>query len=79
MNERIKELILASGFSTDFIEDAQLKATQQKFAELLIKECQQVLYKNQTSSVQSYNWGRQVASNDIAEWFGFEKLEAPFH
>lgn len=39
MNDRIKELVLASGFSIDFIEDVELSRAQQKFAELIIAEC----------------------------------------
>jgi hypothetical protein len=39
MNERIKKLIKEAGFSDDFIDDCELGYTQQKFAELIVKEC----------------------------------------
>ena len=39
MNERIKELIREAGFSEDFIDDVKLCYIQNKFAELIIEEC----------------------------------------
>ena len=46
MNERIKQLIKEAGFSDDFIDDCELGYTQQKFAELIIKECIGVINYN---------------------------------
>jgi hypothetical protein len=46
MNERIKQLIKESGFSDDFIDDYELGYAQQKFAELIIKECIEVINDN---------------------------------
>lgn len=39
MNEIIEQLIKEAGFSDDFIDDCELRYTQQKFAELIIKDC----------------------------------------
>jgi hypothetical protein len=46
MNERIKQLIKEAGFSDDFIDDCELGYTQQKFAELIIKECIKLIEPN---------------------------------
>lgn len=39
MNERIKELVKQAGFSDEFIDDVYLWDVQQKFAELIVREC----------------------------------------
>jgi hypothetical protein len=47
VNERIKELIKEAGFSDDFIDDCELGYTQQKFAELIVRDC---LYEMENTS-----------------------------
>ena len=77
MNERIKELSARTPLRQNRHQSvAERREELEKFTELIIKECQDVLYMNQTSLVNAYNWGRQVASNDIADRFGFERRDA---
>lgn len=53
MNERIKELVKQAGFSDDFIDDFELGAAQEKFAELIVREC-----VKQLELVRKYRYDR---------------------
>ena len=84
MNERIKELAELSGFKVDWQhEDVQaLKMARfEKFAELIVRECMEVVINGQYSASEchgnshriSYNNGRTGASSDIKKHFGVEE------
>ena len=69
MNERIKELAEQAEFST---KDLHIQADNfQKFAELIIKECIQVVDDTITEN-QEMNIGLVMASAAIVSHFGVE-------
>lgn len=79
MNERIKQLIKEAGFSDDFIDDCELGYTQQKFAELIIKECMYLLETEPPAHLftnQAYDRGYHDSRKDavfiLKTHFGIE-------
>ena len=67
MNEKIKELIKQAGFSDDFIDDPELSYIQQKFAELIIRECISIIEPTSHHKAYPYNY--------LGEAEGLELLE----
>ena len=89
MNERIKELVRQAGITTnldtDFFEKDPNKWVDyfaEKFAELIVRECMEVVIDGQYSDTEcegnshriSYNNGRYGASSDIKKHFGVNEL-----
>lgn len=65
MNARIEELVLAAGFSRDFVDDRELADAQQKFARLLVDQC--VTFANEEADhlEDEQELGR---ANDLRAW-----------
>ena len=71
MNERIKELAKQAGLN--LIHDNFMTASQEKFAELIVKECADTIKSNQwANDNQSWSKGMQYAAELIKEQFGVE-------
>jgi hypothetical protein len=78
MNERIRELAIQSGLPTAL--DYHQKRYE-KFAELIVKECLEVIGNGRFSNTEcegnshrvSYNNGRYGAVSDIKKHFGVER------
>ena len=68
MNERIALLALrASDYETGWLD-------RQKFAELIVRECVKLQYKNVVvGAVSDYNRGRRELTEDIQKHFGVEE------
>ena len=62
MNQRIKELIRKAGFSEDFVNDYPLGEYQQKFAELIVREC----------SYRCYLTGEYQMAYELSDLYGFK-------
>ena len=79
MNERIKELALQAGFKTDRLGHLFGGDDVEKFAELIVRECGQVLVDNTpvVDLVEGWDKGYDRAMNDcihhIYEHFGVEE------
>ena len=92
MNERIKELDKQAGghFSTHILTSYPAQRREsielwdkniEKFAELIVRECMEVVIDGQYSDTEcegnshriSYNNGRYGASSDIKKHFGVEE------
>ena len=92
MNERIKELVKQAGghFSTHNLMSNPVQYREsielwdkniEKFAELIVRECMEVVIDGQYSATEcegnshriSYNNGRYGASSDIKKHFGVEE------
>ena len=79
MNERIKELALQAGFKTDRLGHLFGGDDVEKFAELIVRECGQVLVDNTpvVDLVEDWDKGYDRAMNDcihhIYEHFGVEE------
>ena len=74
MNPRIKELHLKAGFwaseQLPFTNPEWVELRDEKFAELLIKECANIARQTETDDSDDYKSGRTWASLDILEHFG---------
>ena len=81
MNKRIKELAIEAEFSK---KDLHIQGDNfQKFAELLIRECIEVIVRNKHATLNIDNFteekaqgiqlGLEFATIDIAEHFGIEE------
>jgi len=81
MNERIKELAIEAEFSE---KDLHIQGDNfQKFAELIVRECIEVIVRNEHATLnisnvtdekaQGIQLGLEFATIDIAEHFGVEE------
>ena len=79
MNKRIKEL---AGETLDHampqtwcsVSPDELDRILEKFAELIVKECVKLQYKNVVvGGVSDYNRGRRELAEEISKHFGVEK------
>ena len=81
MNERIKELAIEAEFSE---KDLHIQGDNfQKFAELIVRECIEVIVRNEHATLNIDNFtnekaqgiqlGLEFATIDIAEHFGIEE------
>lgn len=78
MNQRIRELATQAGY-----KDFDYAIIAHKFAELIVRECMDVIKKNENSSLtignfedekkQGIQLGLEFAITDIAEHFGIEE------
>ena len=84
MNERILELAKQAGMiigDTSKFDMAVVMPKEVKFAELIVRECMEVVIDGQYSDTEcegnshriSYNNGRYGASSDIKKHFGVEE------
>ena len=84
MNERIEDLMYRAGLTAQGCwdeMDAYDKQAIEKFAELIVRECMEVVIDGQYSATEcegnshriSYNNGRYGASSDIKIHFGVEE------
>ena len=80
MNERIKKLAKQAGFYPENNWDhtnwhaAGHNPTFEKFAELIVRECVKLQYKNViVGGVSDYNMGRRELAEDILKHFGVEE------
>ena len=88
MNKRIKELygqaaLVVFGYKVDAEgpNETLQNAINEKFAELIVRECMEVVINGQYSASEchgnshriSYNNGRTGASSDIKKHFGVEE------
>lgn len=74
MNERIKELAVQANIfaNTSYIPDSNWSAARdQKFAELIVRECVEVC--NSRVGNSDYNTGRMHCKSDIKEHFGIKE------
>ena len=71
MNERIRELLLqATTLKGPFIG---FKVDQEKFAELIVRECARVAYEVDGDEGDDYKSGRTWAGIDVLRHFGVEE------
>ena len=74
MNQRIKELAEQAGYSKDYLEIG-LPSNMEKFAELIVKECLELVSVNRDLAIED-GWNvdeaMSTAINDIEEHFGVE-------
>lgn len=72
MNERVKELAeQAKEYSKEF--NLQHEVFQQKFAELIVRECSRVAKLTETDDGDDYKSGRTWAGDDVLKHFGIEE------
>ena len=75
MNERLLDICIKAGINTwPFNEVGFISLDESelvKFAELIVKECVKLQYKN--VGVSDYNRGRRELTEDIREHFGVEE------
>ena len=71
MNKLIKELALQAGLP--LIHDKFMTASQEKFAELIVRECARVAKITEPYNNKEYVLGRKWAGFDVLDYFGVEE------
>jgi len=71
MNERIQQLAEQAGWDN---HHSKFDTRIEKFAELIVRECVKLQYKNVVvGGVSDYNRGRRELTEDIQKHFGVEE------
>lgn len=76
MNKRIQEIAIKAGLlSADYngFDSNRLTKSEEKFAELLIQECIEIVNLSNTQSNSQWDKALTFAANSIKENFGIEK------
>jgi hypothetical protein len=74
MNERIKLLAIQAGLP--LIHDKFMTASQEKFAELIVRECAEVCYDHSSAAGgidTHFGYGYKDCGDDIKRNFGVEE------